>query len=85
MQTFGAARAVLEAGSDRANAARAGCLESRRLLLIGRLDESERTLDALDVDVLPQVSWTGYWLVAARIAMRRVRAESARAALDWAG
>src|SRR5918993_2310291 len=85
MQTLGAARAVLNAHGDRANAAHAGYLEARRLLLIGRLDESERTLDELDVDALPQASQTGYWLVAAGIAMRRIRAKSARAALDRAG
>jgi hypothetical protein len=85
MRTLGAARAALEAHGDRANAAHAGYLEARRLLLIGRLDESERTLDALDVDALPQASRTGYWLVVAGIAMRRIRAESARAALDRAG
>ncbi len=33
------------------------------------------------MDALPQASRTGYWLVAAGIAMRRIRAESARAAL----
>ncbi len=85
MQTLGAARAALEAHGDRANAAHAGHLEARRLLLIGRLEEAERTLNALDVNALPQASRTGYWLVAAGIAMRRIRAESARAALDRAG
>jgi hypothetical protein len=84
-ERLGAARAVLEAHGDRANAAHAGYLEARRLLLIGRLDESERTLNALDVVALPRASRTGYWLVAAGIAMRRVRAESVRAALDRAG
>jgi hypothetical protein len=83
-QTLGAARAVLEAHGDRANAAHAGYLEARRLLLIGRLDESEQTLDALDAGALPQASRTGYWLVAAGIAMRRIRAKPARAALDRA-
>lgn len=85
MQTLGAARAALEAYGDRANAAHAGYLEARGLLLIGRLDESERTLEALDVDALPQASRTGYWLVAVGIAMRRIRAAQARAALDRAG
>jgi hypothetical protein len=85
MQTLGAARAALEAHGDWANAAHAGYLEARWLLLIGRLDESERTLDALDVAALPQASRTGYWLVAAGIAMRRIRAASARTALDRAG
>ena len=37
------------------------------------------------MDALPQASRTGYWLVAAGIAMRRIRAESARAALGRAG
>ncbi|MBV9736291.1 MAG: helix-turn-helix domain-containing protein [Acidisphaera sp.] len=85
MQTLGAARAALEAHGDRANAAHAGYLEARRLLLIGRLDESERMLGVLDIDALPQASRTGYWLVAAGVAMRRIRAGSARAALDRAG
>ena len=43
-----AARATLEAHGDRVNAAHARYLEVRRLLLIGRLDEAERTLAALD-------------------------------------
>ncbi len=84
MQMLGAARVALAARGDRANAAHAGYLDARRLLLIGRLDEAERTLDELDVDVLPQASRTGYWLVAAGIAMRRIRAGSAHAALDRA-
>jgi hypothetical protein len=84
MQMLGAALVALEARGDRANAAHAGYLDARRLLLIGRLDEAERTLDELDVDVLPQASRTGYWLVAAGIAMRRIRAGSAHAALDRA-
>jgi hypothetical protein len=85
MQALATARAALEAHGDRANAAHAGYLEARWLLLIGRLDASERTLNALDVVALPQVSRTGYWLVTAGIAMRRIRAEPARAALDRAG
>ena len=85
MQMLARARATLEAHGDRANAAHAGYLDARRLLLIGRLEESARTLDALDVNALPPASRTGYWLVAAGIAMRRIRAEPARAALDRAG
>lgn len=85
MRSLGSARATLEAHGDRPNAAHAGYLEARRLLLIGRADEAERILDELDPDALPQASRTGYWLVAAGIAMRRIRAGSARAALDVAG
>jgi tetratricopeptide (TPR) repeat protein len=84
MERLAAARSALEAHGDRANAAHAGYLEARRLLLIGHLDASERTLEALDLDALPQASRAGYWLVAAGIAMRRIRAQSARAALALA-
>jgi tetratricopeptide (TPR) repeat protein len=83
-QTLVAARAALEAHGDRANAAHAGYLEARRLLLIGCLDEAERTLEAIDLNALPLPSRTGYWLVAAGIAMRRIRAEAARTALERA-
>src|SRR5215212_7812662 len=85
MQTLGAARAALESHGDWTNAAHAGYLEARRLLLIGRLDESERVQESLDTDALPRASRTGFWLVCAGIAMRRIRAESARAALERAG
>ncbi|MCG7360352.1 helix-turn-helix domain-containing protein [Roseomonas sp. ACRSG] len=81
MQALRAARAVLEARGDRANAAHAGYLQARWLLLIGHLDEAGRMLDAVDAGALPQASRTGYWLVAAGIAMRRVRTQPARAAL----
>ncbi|QTH22261.1 HTH domain-containing protein [Rhizorhabdus wittichii] len=84
MRALGTARAVLEAHGDRANAAHAGYLEARCLLLIGRLDEAGRVLDSIDADALPPVSRPGAWLVAAGIAMRRIEAEPARAALDRA-
>jgi tetratricopeptide (TPR) repeat protein len=84
LQTLEAARATLEAHGDRANAAHAGYLEARRLLLIGRLDEAEGTLNGLDADALPPASRAGYRLVAAGIAMRRIRTKPARDALDRA-
>jgi tetratricopeptide (TPR) repeat protein len=84
LQKLDGARATLEAHGDRANAAHAGYLEARRLLLIGRLHEAERVLDGLDVDVLPPASRAGHGLVAAGIAMRRIRTKPARAALDRA-
>src|SRR5882672_466653 len=43
-----AARATLEEHGDRVNAAHARYLEVRRLLLIGRLDEAERTLGLIE-------------------------------------
>jgi hypothetical protein len=76
-----AARATLEAHGDRVNAAHARYLEVRRLLLIGRLDEAERTLAKLDPAPLPPASRAAHELVVAGIAMRRVRTKQARAAL----
>src|SRR6266542_4152164 len=76
-----AARATLEAHADRVNAAYARYLEVRRLLLIGRIDEAERTLAELDPAPLPPASRTVHELVAAGIANRRIRTKAARAAL----
>jgi DNA-binding transcriptional ArsR family regulator len=75
------ARATLEAHGDRVNAAHARYLEVRRLLLIGRIDEAERTLAELDPAPFPPASRTAHELVAAGIAMRRLRTKAARAAL----
>ena len=83
-QTLGATRATLEAGGDQVNAAHAGYLEARQLLLIGRLDDAHRTLDSIDIDVLPPASRAGYGLVVAGIAMRQIRTGPARAALQQA-
>src|SRR5256712_3389221 len=76
-----AARATLEAHADRVNAAHARYLEVRRLLLIGRIDEAERTLAELDPAPLPPASRTAHELVVAGIAMRRLRTKAARVAL----
>ena len=76
-----AARATLEAHGDRVNAAHARYLEVRRLLLIGRLDEAERTLAELDPAPFPAASRAAHELVVAGIAMRRLRTKAARAAL----
>jgi len=79
-----AARETLEAHGDRVNAAYALYLEARRLLLIGRIDEAERTLARLDPAPLPPASRTAYELVVAGIAIRRLQTKTARAALDRA-
>ncbi len=76
-----AARATLEAHGDRWNAAYARYLEVRRLLLIGRLEEAERTLAELDPAHLPPASRAAHEMVVAGIAIRRLRTETARAAL----
>src|SRR6202162_241323 len=76
-----AARATLEAHGDRVNAAHARHLEVRRLLLIGRLNEAERTLAELDPAPFPPALKAAHELVVAGIAMRRLRTKTARAAL----
>jgi hypothetical protein len=76
-----AARATLEQHGDRVNAAHARYLQVRRLLLIGRLDEAERTLAELDPAPFPPALRTAHELVVAGIAMRRLRTKAARAAL----
>ena len=84
-KTLDTARAALEAHGDRVNAAHARYLEIRRLLLIGRLDEAERTLAKLDPAPFPPAMQAAHELVVAGIAMRRLRTNTARAALDRAG
>ena len=75
------ARATLVEHGDRTNAAYARYLQVRRLLLIGRIDEAERALAELDPEPLPPASRAVHELVVAGIAMRRLRAKTARAAL----
>jgi hypothetical protein len=80
-KTLNAARATLEEHGDRANAAYARYLEVRRLLLVGRIDEAERTLAELDPAPFLPASRTAHELVVAGIAIRRLRTKAARAAL----
>jgi hypothetical protein len=81
-----AARATLEEHGDRVNAAYALVLEVRRQLLIGRLDEAERSLARLDAGApLPPALRAAHELVVAGIAVRRLRTKTARAALARAG
>lgn len=79
-----AARATLEGHGDRVNAAHAQYLTVRRLLLIGHLDEAERTLAGLDPAPLPPALRAAHELVVAGIEMRRIRTKTARAALGRA-
>ena len=76
-----AARVTLEAHGDPVNAAHARYLQIRRLLLIGRLDEAEVLLAALDPAPLPPVLRAAHELMAAGIAIRRLHAQSAHNAL----
>ena len=75
------ARVTLEAHGDRGNVAHARYLEARRLLLIGRVDEAEHGLAALDPASLPPASRVFHELVVAGIAVRRLDTGTARAAL----
>jgi hypothetical protein len=75
------AHTTLAAHGDAANAAHARYLQARRLLLIGRLDDADRTLAELDPATLPPASRASCELVAAGIAIRRLRTATARAAL----
>jgi len=82
--TLAAARATLASHGDLANAAHAGHIEARRLLLLGRLDEAERTLAEIKSTPLPPASQVARELVIAGIAIRRLRTKAARAALGRA-
>lgn len=75
------ARALLAKHGDHANADHARYLEVRWLLLLGRLDAAERRLATLDAGRLPPALRTAHELVVAGIALRRVHARDARAAL----
>ena len=83
-KALGAARATLEAHGDRANAAHAGYLEVRRLVLIGHIDEAERMLGTFDSAPLPPVLRAAHQLMVASIALRRLQANKARAAFTRA-
>ena len=76
-----AARDLLFARGDLANAGHAGYLEARRCLLIGRLDAAEAVLTSIEPSQLRLASRTGYWLVTAGVAMRRLDITRANEAL----
>jgi hypothetical protein len=81
VKALDAARATLAAHGDRQNAAHAGLLAARRLILLGRLDAAEDTLAGIARSGLAPSAQAGHDLVAAGIAMRRLKAKPARAAL----
>lgn len=81
VQALEAARRLLEDHGDRLNAAHARYLQIRRLLLIGELDDAEPLLAEQDPAPLPPALRAAHELVAAGIALRRVQARRAQAAL----
>jgi DNA-binding transcriptional ArsR family regulator len=86
-RALAAAAAALEARADHANATHARLIAARRLLLVGRINEAAAALAALDADRLaasPPTLAAVAELVAAEIALRRLRTAPARAALQRA-
>jgi hypothetical protein len=76
-----AARVTLAQHGDHANAAHARCLEMRRLLLIGRIEDAERMLSQFDPTPLPHALNAAHELVVAGVAMRKLQTKTASAAL----
>lgn len=72
------------AHGDRENAVHARLLQLRRLLLLGRIDEADRALAALELGAGPARLAAVAGLVAFELALRRGRAEQARRALAGA-
>jgi tetratricopeptide (TPR) repeat protein len=79
--SLASASTTLEAHADRANALQARLITARRLLLLGRLDESAAALTQLDVGDPPQSLRAVAELVAAELALRALRVGEARMAL----
>ncbi|AMP09532.1 HTH domain protein [Collimonas arenae] len=79
-----AALSTLEAHADHANALQAQLIAARRLLLLGRLDETEEVLSRLDARGLPPSLTAVAELTAAELALRSLRVDAVRAALAHA-
>ncbi|WP_065260359.1 helix-turn-helix domain-containing protein [Pseudomonas bananamidigenes] len=79
-----AAQQTLHDHGDRLNAAHARYLQIRRLLLIGQLNEADALLDEQDSAPWPPALRAAHELMSAGIALRRVQAHKAQAALERA-
>ena len=86
VRALDAAARALDALGDRANALYARLVAARRQLLVGELAAAERTLAAVDVDTAgaPRPLAARAELTRAELALRRVRAAEAAAALGRA-
>ena len=80
-RSLAAAVATLEAHKDRANALHARLVATRRLLLLGRLDEAAAELAPLEGLDLPPALAAVAELSAAELAMRSLRTDVAQRAL----
>ena len=76
---------VLDSHGDAINAAHARYLIARHHLMTGQLDAAEQTIAVIDTSTLPPALRAAHELVAAGIAIRRVRSAPARDALARAG
>ena len=81
LKALDSAYEALARQGDNANAAQARYLKARYLLLVGRVDETERLLLEFDPAPMPPASRAGHELVVAGIAMRRLQTQVACAAL----
>ena len=84
-KALNAAQRTLDAHGDRINAAHARYLEVRHLVLVGRLEQAEGMLAAVDPGPVPAPLRAAHELLLAGIAMRRIRTVPARTALARAG
>ncbi len=80
-RTLASALATLVAHADHANALQAHLIAARRLLLLGRLDDAEAALSALNGRALPPSLAAVAELTAAELALRSLRVDPARSAL----
>lgn len=80
-KSLDAARATLLRRGDRVNAAHAGCLVARRLLLVGRIDLARQALDDVEAAALPPALRVAYELARAGIAIRRLDTRTANSAI----
>lgn len=74
------AQATLEQHGDVFNSIHARHLQARRSLLLGQLDDAERTLHGIDPSPLPPTRRAAHEMILAGIAMQRLRIAPARAA-----
>src|SRR5207237_8836708 len=80
-RALAAALRAFAAHGDRENAAHARLLQVRRLLLLGRVDEAAGARAVLDLGAAPARLAAVAYLLTFEIALRRIQAEPARAAL----
>jgi len=78
------ARRILEQRGDHVNAAHARQLEIRHVLLTGQLEQAEQMLSEINPDILPPILQISHEMILFGIAVRRLQAGVARAALERA-